>query len=81
MLVYIHGGIFRIGSGNGFGPHNFMDAGPMVVVTFNYRLGVFGKFESVLIRSVLERLSYDQYHFTFQAFLVAGTKSYPEITH
>lgn len=40
VLVYIHGGVFRMRSGDA-GPHYFMDH-DIVFVTFNYRLGIFG---------------------------------------
>ena len=46
-MVWIHGGGFTFGSGNGetdfFGPEMLMDK-DIVLVTFNYRLGPFGKF-------------------------------------
>lgn len=43
-LVYIHGGGFKSGSGEPglFGPDYFMESGEVVLVTFNYRLGVIG---------------------------------------
>ena len=45
VMVYIHGGGFVHGSGNGetdfIGPGYFMDR-ELVLVTFNYRLGVLG---------------------------------------
>ena len=51
-MVWIHGGGFVFGSGNGetdiYGPANFMDK-DIVFVTINYRLGPFGKFISVKI--------------------------------
>jgi len=44
-MVYIHGGGFRRGSGNGendlYGPGHIMDR-DVVLVTFNYRLAAFG---------------------------------------
>ncbi|XP_043190990.1 pyrethroid hydrolase Ces2a-like [Amphibalanus amphitrite] len=45
VMVYIHGGGFYVGSGDSdiYGPHYFMDE-PVVLVTFNYRLGPFGFF-------------------------------------
>jgi len=47
VMVWIHGGGFTFGSGNGetdfFGPEMLMDK-DIVLVTFNYRLGPFGKF-------------------------------------
>ncbi len=44
-MVYIHGGSFTRGSGNGendlYGPGHMMDR-DVVLVTFNYRLAAFG---------------------------------------
>lgn len=42
-MVWIHGGGFFMGSGNRdmYGPEYLMDYG-IVLVTFNYRLGVLG---------------------------------------
>ena len=46
VMVWIHGGAFIWGSGNGqddlYGPHYLLDR-DIVLVTFNYRLGPFGK--------------------------------------
>ncbi|PSN47485.1 Esterase FE4 [Blattella germanica] len=44
VLVYIHGGGFFMGSGNDqmHGPGRFMNTSAVVLVTFNYRLGVLG---------------------------------------
>ncbi|GAB6024654.1 Carboxylesterase 5A [Chamberlinius hualienensis] len=43
VIVSIHGGAFIAGSGQSsvYGPQNLMDY-PVVLVTFNYRLGLFG---------------------------------------
>ena len=43
VMVYVHGGAFIFGDGNSnfLGPIYLMD-GEVVLVTFNYRLGVFG---------------------------------------
>ena len=45
VMVWIHGGSFAMGSGNGetgmFGPKYFLDRN-IVLVTVNYRLGPFG---------------------------------------
>lgn len=47
VMVWIHGGAFMMGSGNGdtdfYGPEYFLDK-DIVLVTINYRLDVFGKF-------------------------------------
>ena len=49
VMVWIHGGGFMFGSGNGetdlYGPEYFMDK-DIVFVTINYRLGPFGKLHS-----------------------------------
>ena len=42
MLVWIHGGGFSAGAGSDVDPRRLVEAGPMIVVTVNYRLGVLG---------------------------------------
>ncbi|KAK3923761.1 Esterase FE4 [Frankliniella fusca] len=43
VMVFIHGGGFRLGDGDFlYGPDYLMDAGGIVLVTFNYRIGPFG---------------------------------------
>ncbi|XP_075984469.1 para-nitrobenzyl esterase-like [Anticarsia gemmatalis] len=42
VLVYIHGGAFEIGFGDMLTPKNFARENNVIVVTFNYRLGVHG---------------------------------------
>jgi para-nitrobenzyl esterase len=44
VLVWIHGGGFNAGSGSDTDPRRLAGAGPLVVVTLNYRLGIFGFF-------------------------------------
>lgn len=44
VLVWIHGGGFAAGAGSDVDPRRLAAAGPMVVVTPNYRLGAFGFF-------------------------------------
>ncbi|MFD7078871.1 carboxylesterase/lipase family protein [Streptomyces sp. NPDC059918] len=44
VLVWMHGGAFLGGSGNDFGAEHLAVRGDAVVVTVNYRLGVFGYF-------------------------------------
>jgi para-nitrobenzyl esterase len=41
VLVWIHGGSLMFGSGDRYGPGSLATAGP-VVVSINYRLGIFG---------------------------------------
>lgn len=41
VMVFIHGGNFEEGSANMYGPEKLMDKG-VILVTFNYRLGLFG---------------------------------------
>lgn len=41
VFVYIHGGGFMSGAGSYYGPEHLMDR-DVVVVTFNYRLGIIG---------------------------------------
>ncbi|MEV6599375.1 carboxylesterase family protein [Actinoplanes sp. NPDC051346] len=42
VLVWLHGGGFQTGSGSGYEAHRLAVRGDLVVVTVNYRLGVFG---------------------------------------
>ncbi|MYT19834.1 carboxylesterase family protein [Streptomyces sp. SID7760] len=44
VLVWLHGGAFLGGSGNDFSAEHLAVRGDAVVVTVNYRLGVFGYF-------------------------------------
>lgn len=44
VLVWIHGGGFSAGAGTDTDPRRLAEAGPLVVVTVNYRLGIFGFF-------------------------------------
>jgi para-nitrobenzyl esterase len=44
VLVWIHGGGFNAGAGSDTDPRRLAEAGPLVVVTLNYRLGIFGFF-------------------------------------
>ncbi|KAG5683592.1 hypothetical protein PVAND_012865 [Polypedilum vanderplanki] len=44
VMVWIHGGAFVLGDGNSgiYGPDFFVNDGGVVLVSFNYRLGIFG---------------------------------------
>jgi para-nitrobenzyl esterase len=42
VMVFIHGGGFAIGTGSAYGSVGLSEAGPVVVVTLNYRLGALG---------------------------------------
>ncbi|MGH7437849.1 MAG: carboxylesterase/lipase family protein [Polyangiaceae bacterium] len=42
VMVFIHGGAYTIGSGGQYDPRGLSEAGPVVAVTFNYRLGALG---------------------------------------
>ncbi|MBP2479364.1 para-nitrobenzyl esterase [Crossiella equi] len=44
VLVWLHGGAFSLGSGGVYDPARLVRSGDVVVVTVNYRLGVFGYF-------------------------------------
>ncbi|MGH3913668.1 MAG: carboxylesterase family protein [Pseudonocardiaceae bacterium] len=42
MLVWVHGGGFIGGSGSDHDPERLVTCGDLVVITVNYRLGIFG---------------------------------------
>ena len=42
VLVWIHGGAFMCGSGNDYDASTFVSQHDVVVVTINYRIGIFG---------------------------------------
>ena len=42
VIVFIHGGAFIIGSGDTYGGARLLER-DVVLVNFNYRLGLFGK--------------------------------------
>ncbi|ODM96735.1 Esterase E4 [Orchesella cincta] len=42
VMVFIHGGGFIFGDGNSYGPEYFMENEDVILVTVNYRLGIFG---------------------------------------
>jgi para-nitrobenzyl esterase len=42
VLVWFHGGGFASGAGRDVDPRRLAEAGPLVVVTINYRLGILG---------------------------------------
>src|ERR1700754_61988 len=44
VLVWIHGGGFSAGAGSDVDGRRLADAGPLIVVTVNYRLGILGFF-------------------------------------
>ncbi|MCO1574369.1 carboxylesterase family protein [Crossiella sp. SN42] len=44
VLVWLHGGAFTLGGGSYYDPARMVASGRVVVVTVNYRLGVFGYF-------------------------------------
>jgi len=43
VMVYVHGHTFSEGSGNFYDPSILSSFGDVIVITFNYRLGVLGK--------------------------------------
>ena len=43
MLVLIHGGAYLRGSSASFGPNKLVGTHDMVLVTFNYRIGILGR--------------------------------------
>ncbi|MEU8113526.1 carboxylesterase family protein [Micromonospora sp. NPDC048947] len=42
VMVFLHGGDFRFGSGDGYGGQRLAAAGDVIVVTVNYRIGALG---------------------------------------
>ncbi|MEV4639918.1 carboxylesterase family protein [Actinoplanes sp. NPDC049548] len=44
VVVWLHGGSFQTGSGSWYDPRRLAEQGGVMVVTVNYRLGVFGFF-------------------------------------
>ncbi|MBO3737368.1 carboxylesterase/lipase family protein [Actinoplanes flavus] len=42
VIVWLHGGSFKTGAGSSYDPHRLAVQGDTVVVTVDYRLGVFG---------------------------------------
>ena len=44
IIVWIHGGGGTMGAGADYGPHRMVEQGDVIVVTINYRLGIFGYF-------------------------------------
>lgn len=44
VMVFVHGGDFTSGTGSAFDPGEMAARGDVVVVTLNYRLGIFGFF-------------------------------------
>lgn len=44
VMVYIHGESYEWNSGNPYDGTNLASFGKVVVVTLNFRLGIFGKF-------------------------------------
>ena len=46
VVVYVHGESFQWGSGNLWDARVLASFGSVIVVTFNYRLGVLGKYRA-----------------------------------
>lgn len=47
VMVFIHGGAFVMGSASDLTPEFLLDEN-VIVVTINYRLNVFGKYNNIL---------------------------------
>ena len=66
VVMFIHGETFEIGTGNAYDGSVLAAYGHVVVVTINYRMGVFGKCTSfsygVLIKACI---LYSQYNDKF----------------
>eukprot|EP01126_Amoeba_proteus_P004144 TRINITY_DN11405_c0_g2_i2.p1 TRINITY_DN11405_c0_g2~~TRINITY_DN11405_c0_g2_i2.p1 ORF type:complete len:533 (+),score=99.92 TRINITY_DN11405_c0_g2_i2:34-1632(+) len=50
VMIWIHGGGFQVGAGSSYDGSELATKGGVVVVTLNYRLNVFGFFQSNVIR-------------------------------
>ena len=48
-MVYVHGESFQWGSGNLWDARVFASYGDVIVITFNYRLGILGRISNVVI--------------------------------
>lgn len=53
MLIYIHGDSYSHGSGNPYDASVLASYGNMIVVTLNYRLGLFGKYHQTFLCKLL----------------------------
>jgi len=49
VMVWVHGGGNKMGAGSQYNPSHLVSKYNVIVVTLNYRLGVFGQFASELI--------------------------------
>ena len=49
VMVYVHGESFQWGSGNLWDARVFASYGDVIVITFNYRLGILGKISKDVI--------------------------------
>ena len=56
VMVYIHGGSYRVGSGNVYVGH-IVAQYDVIVVTINYRLGILGKYIHRTVDKSVKRLS------------------------
>lgn len=78
VVVWVHGGGFRLGDGGDsmFGPDYLMDAGGVVVVSLNYRLGPFGEPQAAVWPCSTDRTSSDGAMFV-AGFLAVGSAEAP----
>ena len=78
VMVWIHGGSYTTGSGNGendiYGPNNLIDR-DIVLVSINYRLSVMGKlinsFKSITIGTLIAIVVLDRF-LEYRRFCGAG---------
>lgn len=63
VMIYIHGGGFESGSGSIFPAHMLAASQEVVVVTFNYRLGLLGNviFQRVFITKMIFIVCFDRF--------------------
>ena len=53
VMVFIHGGGHSSGSGSLYGPAYLLDKQNVILVTFNYRLGILGKHINMIVLHVI----------------------------
>lgn len=52
MVVFIHGESYAWGTGNAYDATILASFGNVIVITLNFRLGIFGKWHQIIARSL-----------------------------